>query len=166
MNDRALKAPTSLDLGGGMGSHFMLNLRDKHTIEREKILAGGIDQVVAELRLVEVIDYIAFLRMERLGNVADIVNSSSQLFLKPGTLRFGSEGDVHLAWGGMPTIDLAMEFHHQGVSAHFRLGLAAATASVTITFIAFDTPDASPEEHTQMLRAAVSAARLGRGSDA
>jgi hypothetical protein len=149
-----------------MGSHFMLNLRNKHTIERERILAEGIEQVVAELRLVEVIDYIAFLRMERLGNVADIVNSSSQLYLKAGTLRFGCEGDVHLTWGTVPTIDLAMEFHHQGVSAHFRLGLAAASASVTITFIAFDTPDASPEEHTHMLRAAVEASRVGRGSAA
>ncbi|WP_223999904.1 hypothetical protein [Aureimonas sp. SA4125] len=140
----------------------MLNLRNKHTIDRERILAEGIEQVVAELRLVEVVDYIAFLRMERLGNVADIVNSSSQLFLKTGTLRFGGEGDVHLAWGGVPTIDLAMEFHHRGVSAHFRLGLAASSASVTITFIAFENPDASPEDQTEMLRAAVKAARIGR----
>ena len=147
-----------------MGSHFMLNLRSKHTIEREKILAAGIEAVVAELRLVEVVDYIAFLRMERLANIADIVNSSSQLYLKAGTLRFGAEGDVHLSWGTVPSIDLAMEFHHQGVSANFRLGLQAATASVTLTFIAFEAPDASPEEHTEMLRAAVASARVGRGS--
>lgn len=146
-----------------MGSHFMLNIRNKHTAEREKIIADGIAQVVAELRLVDVVDYVAFIRMEQLGNIADIVNSSSQLYLKMGTLRFGNEGDVHLAWGGPPAIDLAMEFHHQGVTAHFRLGLTAATASVTITFIAFEDAEADPEVNTEQLRAAVAAAKLVPG---
>ncbi|MBC8130930.1 MAG: hypothetical protein H7Y08_11500 [Rhizobiaceae bacterium] len=146
-----------------MGSHFMLNLRNKHTAERERLLADGIAQVVSELRLVDVVDYVAFLRMEQLGNIADIVNSSSQLYLKTGTLRFGNEGDVHLAWGGAAAIDLAMEFHHQGVTAHFRLGLTAATASVTITFIAFEETEVDPEVNTDQLRAAIEAAKLVPG---
>ena len=143
-----------------MGSHFMLNLRNKHTAEREEILAEGIQKVVAELRLVEVIDYIAFFRMDQLGNIADIVNSSSQLYLKAGTLRFGNDGDVHLAWGGVPSIDLAMEFHHRDVTVHFRLGLAATTASVTITFVVFAETEADPEINTARLQAAIDDARI------
>jgi len=143
-----------------MGSHFMLNLRNKHTAEREEILAEGIQKVVAELRLVEVIDYIAFLRMDLLGNIADIVNSSSQLYLKAGTLRFGNDGEAHLSWGSAPTIDLAMEFHHRDVTVHFKLGLAATKASVTITFMLFADTDADPQLNTARLQAAIDDARL------
>jgi len=143
-----------------MGSHFMLNLRNKHTAEREEILAEGIQKVVAELRLVEIVDYVAFLRMDLLGNIADIVNSSSQLYLKAGTLRFGNDGDVHLNWGSLPSIDLAMEFHHRDVTVHFRLGLAATKASVTITFVVFADPEAAPEFNTAKLQSAIDDARL------
>lgn len=143
-----------------MGSHFMLNIRNRHTAERERILADGIQPVIAELRLVDVVDYIAFLRMDRLGNVEDIVTSSAQLYLKPATLRFGNEGDVRLTWGGAPAIDLAMEFHHLDVTVHFRLELTAVNASVSITFIAFEETDAGPEANTEQLREAVAAARL------
>lgn len=146
-----------------MGSHFMLNLRNKHNAEREKILAEAIGPVVAELRLVDVVDYVAFLRMEHFGNVADIVNSSSQLYMKTGTLKFGNEGEIHLVWGGTPTIDLAMVFQHHGVNAHFRLCMTAATASVTITFIAFEDMETDPEGNTEQLQAAVDAARIAAG---
>lgn len=143
-----------------MGSHVMLNFRNKNASEREKILADGIGEVVAELRLVEVVDYVAFLRMDRLGNIADIVNSSVQLYLKAGTLRFANEGEVHLTWGSLPAIDLGMEFRYAGVTAHFRLGLAASKASVQITYIAFDEADAGPEANTAQLARAVEGARL------
>lgn len=143
-----------------MGSHVMLDFRNKNASQREKILADGIGEVVAELRLVEVVDYVAFLRMDYLGNIADIVNSSAQLYLKAGTLRFANEGEVHLTWGSLPAIDLNMEFRYGGVTAHFRLGLTAATASVQITYIAFDEVDASPEANTEQLVRAVEGARL------
>lgn len=143
-----------------MGSHFMPDFRNKHVGERERIIGEGIREVVAELRLVEVVDYVAFLRMDRLGNIADVVNSSSQLYMKAGTLRFSGEGDVHLTWNTPPTIDLGMEFRHDGVSAHFKLGLAAAAASVTLTYLAFENPDLSPEEQTERLVAAIAGARL------
>jgi hypothetical protein len=143
-----------------MGSHFMPEFRNKHVAERERIIGEGIREVVAELRLVEVVDYVAFLRMDRLGNIADIVNSSSQLFMKAGTLRFSGEGEVHLTWNTPPVIDLGMEFRHGGVSAHFKLGLAAAAASVTLTYLAFDDPDLSVDAQTERLVAAVASARL------
>lgn len=145
-----------------MGSHFMPDFRNKHVAEREKIVAEGIREVVAELRLVEVVDYVAFLRMDRLGNIADLVNSSSQLFMKAGTLRFSGDGDAHVTWNTPPTIELGMELRHAGVTAHFRLGLAAASASVTLTYLVFEEPDLSYEEQTERLIAAIAGARLDR----
>jgi hypothetical protein len=32
------------------------------------------------------------IRTERFGNIANLVNSSTELYYKPGTLRFGSSG--------------------------------------------------------------------------
>lgn len=145
-----------------MGSHFMLNVRNKHTAERERIIAEGISEVVAELRLVEPADYVAFLRLDRFGNIADIVQSSSQLFLKVGTLRFANEGDAVLPWGGPPSIDLAMEFSHAGVSVHFRLGMTATQASVSITYLSYPAGAGDPEAETEALRNAVAKARLSR----
>lgn len=143
-----------------MGFHVMLNVRNKHAADRERALASGIKEVVAELRLVEVVDYIAFLRMDAFGNIADIVESSSQLYLKPGTLRFADGGDINLTWGGVPTIDLDMEFCARDVTVHFRLGLSATQASVNITYIAFADPDQDPEVNTARLVSAIDESRM------
>ncbi|MFD2236369.1 hypothetical protein [Aureimonas populi] len=142
-----------------MGYHAMLDIRNKHSLEREKLLAGAVKEVAAELRLVDVADYVAFLRMDQLGNIADLVESSSQLYLRPGALIFGNGGDIHLTWGTPPSIDLDLEFRSEGVTAHFRLGLTATNASVRITYIAFAEPDAAPEANTERLRAAIESAR-------
>lgn len=143
-----------------MGSHVMLNVRNKYAADREKALANGIKEVVAELRLVDVVDYVAFLRMDQLGNIADIVESSAQLYLAPGSLRFAGGGDVHLNWGSAPTIDLDMEFHGGEVTVHFKLSLTATKAAVHINYIAFSDPDADPAANTERLKAAIAAARL------
>lgn len=143
-----------------MGSHVMLNVRNKHAADREKVLADGIKEVVAELRLVDVADYVAFLRMDALGNIADLVESSAQLYLRPGALRFADGGDVHLGWGTVPTIDLDMEFRAPEVTVHFRLALSATTAAVHINYIAFAEPDTDPDINTDRLAGAVADARL------
>ncbi|GGE23813.1 hypothetical protein GCM10011390_49010 [Aureimonas endophytica] len=143
-----------------MGSHFMPDFRNKHVAAREQILAEGISEVVAELRLVDIVDYIAFLRLDRLGNIDDIVNSSAQLYLQAGSLRFSGEGDANVTWNAPPTIELGMEFRHAGVTAHFRLHLAAAAAAVTLSYLAFDEPGLSPDEQTERLTAAMRGAHV------
>lgn len=143
-----------------MGFHAMLDIRNKHAVARERLLAGAVKEVAAELRLVDVIDYVAFLRMDLLGNLADLVEGAAQLYLAPGALRFGNGGDVRLAWGTAPEVDLDMEFHSQGVSVHFRLALTATKAGVDITYIVFDQPDDDPLVNTARLKSAIEAARL------
>src|SRR5262245_66446014 len=104
-----------------------------HAIEREKALADGLRDVAAELRLIDAADLIAYIRTEQLGNIANLVNSSTELYYKPGTLRFGASGDIDVKWGGTPSISLDMEFHHMQVSVYFRLQLQALQAGVDIT---------------------------------
>ena len=129
-------------------------------MSRERALADGIKEVAAELRLVDVVDYIAFLRLERFGNLADIVTSSAELYLKPGVLRFADGGEVRLKWGEVPVIILALEFRHAGVTAHIHLELGATTAAVDIIHVSFDERPATPDEEVVFLMNAIADAHL------
>ena len=50
--------------------------RQPHTSAREIIVADAIREVVSELRLVDVADYVAYIRLEYFANLADIVESA------------------------------------------------------------------------------------------
>ncbi len=56
--------------------------------EREAIIAENIREVVAELRLVDPADYIAFIRCELFANIADIVASATELYFFPVRLNW------------------------------------------------------------------------------
>jgi hypothetical protein len=138
----------------------MLRPGHSYTLEREKALADGLRDVAAELRLIDATDLIAFLRTEQFGNIGNLVNSSTELYFKPGTLAFGSSGDVQLKWGEAPTVALDMEFSHRGVAVYFRLLLQALQAGVDITYIAFAQSSGDPEANTARLIEAIADARL------
>jgi len=133
---------------------------NKTTLEREKALAEGLREVASELRLVEASDYVAFIRTGQFANVSSLVSSSTELFFKPGTVRFGCSGDVDLRWDGTPSITLDMEFSHMRVNVHFRLLLEALQAGVEIDYITFEGASADADENTQRLVAAIADARL------
>jgi hypothetical protein len=138
----------------------MLKPGHAHRLEREKALADGLRDVAAELRLIDATDLVAFLRTGQFGNIANLVNSSTELYFKPGTLAFGLSGDVELKWGETPAVALDMEFNHQGVTVYFRLLLQALQAGVDITYITFADNSSNPEANTARLIDAISAARL------
>lgn len=128
--------------------------------EREAIIAENLHEVVTELRLVDPADYIAFIRCELFANIADVVNSATELYFFPGTLELGHGGDYRCDWQSPPSIVLDMEFRNQGVYAYFRLILADKTAGVELNHIAFENADEDPARNTLRLRNAFSAARL------
>ena len=138
----------------------MLRPGHRYTLEREKALADGLREVAAELRLIEATDLVAFLRTEQFGNIANLVNSSTELYFRPGTLAFGSSGDAQLKWGEAPTVALDMEFKNLGVTVYFRLMLEALQAGVDITYINFTESAAHPDGNTVRLVEAIADARL------
>jgi hypothetical protein len=131
-----------------------------YTYDREKALAAGIKEVASELRLIDAADFVAFIRTEQFANIANLVSSSAELYFKPDTIKFGLSGDVHLQWGGTPSVSLDMEFHHMQVNVYFRLLLDALQAAVEIDYITFDEGSADPDENTRRLMQAISNARL------
>ena len=50
--------------------------------------------------MVDVADYIAFIRLEHFACLSDLVDSAAELFFMPGTLRLGHGGEAHVDWSG------------------------------------------------------------------
>lgn len=141
----------------------MLKQGSVTTQEREKALADGIKEVASELRLIDAVDFVAYIRTGQFGNIGTLVSSSSELYFKPGTIAFGQSGDVDLTWGGTPSISLDMEFHHMRVNVYFRLFLEALHAGIEIDYITFDGGSPDPDENTRRLVEALTSARLDAG---
>ena len=131
-----------------------------YTFDREKALADGIKEVASELRLIDAVDFIAFIRTEQFANIGNLVNSSTELYFKPDTIKFGFSGDIDVQWGSAPSVSLDMEFHHMRVNVYFRLQLEAVHAGVEIDYITFDGGAADPDQNTQRLIEALASARL------
>jgi hypothetical protein len=128
--------------------------------EREAIISENIREVVAELRLVDPADYIAFIRCELFANIADIVASATELYFFPGTLALGHGGEFNFDWFSPPSIVLDMEFRNKGVYAYFRLALSGKTASVELSHIIFENSEDNPRQNTTRLINALERARL------
>ncbi|MDH6233360.1 hypothetical protein M2281_003971 [Mesorhizobium soli] len=135
-------------------------MKQPHASSREIIVANAIKQVVSELRLVDVADYISFIRFEQFGCIADIVDSAAELYFMPGALKLGHGGEAHVSWLDAPRIELDLELRPAGVTIYFTLTLTALHASVEINYVAFDKPDSDPERNTAFLEAAVEHARI------
>lgn len=128
--------------------------------DREAIVAGAIKEVVSELRLVDVADYVAFIHLERFASVADIVDSAAELYFQPGTLRLGNGGEVHLDWSGEPRIVLDLELKPSGATVYFTLGMTSEHAFVDVNYVSFDRPATEPDENTAFLQAALERCRI------
>lgn len=127
---------------------------------REEMLAAAISDVAEELRLVDVIDYIAFVRTEKHANISDLVKSSTELFFKNETLRYGLGAQTELDWNTTPSVRLDLEFRNKGVWVYFGLTLDARGSSVDIHHVEFADPSEDPEENTDRLAHALADARL------
>jgi hypothetical protein len=138
----------------------MLKQGDAIIAEREKVVAQAVGQVASELRLIEATDLVAFIRAEQLANIRHLVNSSTELYYKPGTLSFGQSAEARLSWDSRPVVMLDMEFRHRGVNVYFRLQLEDQIAGVEIDFISFDNESQDPCANTARLASALAEARL------
>ena len=134
--------------------------QDAHVEAREKALADGVRDVAAELRLVDVLDFIGYCRAGQHAILNDIVSSSVELFFKDGTLRYGWATDVDLSWQSTPSVMLDMEFHHQDIAVFFCLALKEATAAVDIRYIQCADGSGNAEVVTTRLGRAIADAQL------
>ena len=135
-------------------------IRQSHASSREIIVANAIRDIVAELRMVEVADYIAFIRLEHFACVSDLVDSAAELYFMPRTLRLGNGGEARVGWSEVPSIELDLELRPRGATVYFTLTLRADDASVEVNYVAFDAPDPDPDKNTAFLQSAIEDARI------
>ncbi|PSJ63318.1 hypothetical protein [Kumtagia ephedrae] len=141
-------------------------IRQSHASSREIIVAEAIADIVRELRMVDVADYIAFIRLEHFACISDLVDSAAELFFLPRTFRLGNGGQAHVDWSTIPRIELDLELRPRGAAVYFTLTLCDADASVEVNYVAFDDPDPDPEKNTAFLVTAIEAARIRRSEPA
>ena len=135
---------------------------DRHAADREKALAAVAKELAAELRLTDVLDLVTFIRTDNHPNINDLVNSSAELYLKPGTLSYGWAAEVDMRWTSNPSVKLDLEFQNGQVTAFFKLILEARHAGVELRHVEFEAPSEVPTENTRRLIEAVADARLKR----
>lgn len=134
--------------------------RQAHSDRREIIVATAIGGVVNELRLVDLADYVAYIRLEHFSTLSDLVQSAAELYFVPGTLKLGHGGEAHVCWSTPPRIVLDLELRPRGATVYFKLGICDRHAEVEVNYVAFDKPSADPGANTSFLEAAIAEARI------
>jgi hypothetical protein len=140
-------------------SHILLGQREDH-VELPNALATAFEPVAAELRLVNVADFIACIHAEKFANIQDIVNSSVELFFKPGTLSFGWDAEYELYWNSFPVITIGMEFRHRSVWLVFKLILRAQQTNVMVEYLSLGKTSGDPRQDMAALLETIADAQL------
>ena len=144
------------DHTGGNGKAAVVDSADQ---QRKEALALALKAFTSEMKLVDVVDLVAFVRTEQHGNIADLIKSSAELFFKDDTLRYGMAANVDLDWDRPPTIGLDLEFYNKGVWVYFSLVLGEPENAVNVSYIEFTNASDDPRENTRRLLDALEDAR-------
>jgi hypothetical protein len=113
-------------------------------LEMENTVADALAPLAAELRLVDMGDYIAYLRMERFGCIADIVRNAAELYFAPGYVEFNMDGEATADWGAPLEVTLMLVIRGARANAHVALKLCEFHAEVKLGYIDI-TPEFSAE---------------------
>jgi hypothetical protein len=128
--------------------------------EREQIIADALVGFASELRLTDAAELMSMIRNDHAANLADLVNSSTELFFKSGTLRYALSASFKAPWDATPTVEIDMEFRHAAVCAFFRLTIGQRRAGVEIRDILFEEQGLDEFAKAERLSCALETARL------
>jgi hypothetical protein len=134
--------------------------RRRRPLGREQIIADALVDVASELRLTDADELMSMIRNDHAANIADLVNSSTELFFKSGTLRYALSASFKAPWDTTPTVEIDLEFRHEAVCAFFRLKIGQRRAGVEIIDILFDEQGLDDFAKAERLSAALKSARL------
>jgi hypothetical protein len=138
----------------------MIAQRSRAEKSNEEIIADGIVDVATELRLVDASELALMIRNDEEANIADVINSSTELHFKKGTLRYALVAGYNVGWESTPTILFDMEFQHRSVSAFFRLMLSRTRAGIEVLDVVFDETNLDRAAMAQRLEDAIADARV------
>jgi hypothetical protein len=134
--------------------------RQRRPLVREQIIADALVGFASELRLTDAVELMSMIQNDHAANLADLVNSSTELFFKSGTLRYALSASFKAPWDATPTFEIDMEFRHADVCAFFRLTIGQRRAGVEIQDILFEEQGLDDFARAERLFEAFEAARL------
>jgi hypothetical protein len=126
------------------------------------VLADSLRDVAADLRTIDPVDLVSFIRFGSFPAIEDLIQSSAELFFKHGTLISAWTACVDLAWDSLPMVTLGLEFRHPLVSVFFDLLLGPFGEDVEVRSVIFEEPVADPASGLDRLACALAEARLPR----
>jgi hypothetical protein len=128
--------------------------------QRQEAIAEALADFIEDLKLVDVIDFIAYIRTDQHGNIEELIKTSAELFFKDGSLRYSMAASADVEWESTPKISLDLEFFNKGVWIYFTAVLAWPDNAVNVSYV--EVPDAggSKARETEMLLEALKDARL------
>ena len=135
------------------------------TTNLTSLLVDALTGTVAELRLIDAGDMITFMRTSRWANIADLVQSSSEMHFTDGSLVFSCSGDFAVGYAEPASVSLDMEFQHEAVTAFFTLTLAPRETRVEIRKLFFTAPPESEDAGARIFAQALAGARLRAARD-
>lgn len=124
------------------------------------VLAEGLRDVAADLRTIDLVDMVSYIRFGSFATLEDLVHSSTELFFRQGTLSFAWSAGIDLTWSEPPMITMGMEFRSCAISVFFDLTLRALDESVTVLAIMFEDPIDEESQKVARLTEAIAEARL------
>ena len=130
-----------------------------HSNMRAALLAEAVAEVAAELRLIDLGDMIGYIREQKWAAIADLVQSSTELSFRDGTLSFACMADFEVDWMKPPSISLEFEFQTTTVSAFFTLSLDQTDSNVALKTVWFASKPDSEAAGTRLLAHALETAR-------
>ncbi len=126
----------------------------------EEAIAHALVDVATELRLADPAELMLMIRKEQAANIADLVNSSTELFYRHGTFRYALTASFEMKWNSTPTASFEMEFNNANVCAFFRLMIGERRAGVNVRHVFFDEPDVGYASRRRRLAEAIIDARI------
>ena len=117
--------------------------------------------MASEIRLVDLNHLVLLIHKGQMANINDLINSSTELYFRPGTLDFACGTYAELLWSQPPAVKIGFEFRNAGIQVFFQLRVAGVLAGVEIQSInAAELPDS--ETGVARLVAALADASLVR----
>lgn len=123
-------------------------------------MADGLKDVAADLRTIDLVDMVSYVRFGSYATIEDLVHSSTELFFRQGTLTFAWSAGIDMTWSEPAMITMGMEFRSSAISVFFDLTLRAFDESVKVCAILFEEPVAEPADKVIRLSQAIADARL------
>ena len=125
-------------------------------------LALALGDVTDEIRSIDLLDLVSFVRFENYPALEDLLQASTELFFRPGTLTFGWMARVEVGWSELPAVTFAMEFRHDPVTVFFELTLDGTSRRIAVIGTQFEEACRHADDRLACLAAALATARVPR----